>query len=167
MSNQQERLRIEAWIVGFTDGEGCFSVSFIKNKTTKTGWQIFPEFVITQGAKSIQALKVFQTYFGVGKIFGNKRTDNHREHLCRYCVRSLRDLENTIVPFFEKNNLTTYKQNDFLLFRKIILLMVEQKHLTQKGMKQIALLVQKMNRRKPSRFLESSETIRRAPVKTG
>ena len=33
--NQQERLKIESWITGFTDGEGCFSVSFIRNKTTK------------------------------------------------------------------------------------------------------------------------------------
>lgn len=33
--NQQERSEIKGWIVGFTDGEGCFSVSIIKNKTTK------------------------------------------------------------------------------------------------------------------------------------
>jgi hypothetical protein len=55
--NQQERLKIAYWIVGFTDREGCFSVSVIKNKTTKFGKQIFPEFVVTQGAKSLKALK--------------------------------------------------------------------------------------------------------------
>ena len=50
--NQQERLKIESWITGFTDGEGCFSVSFIRNKTTK--WLAnFSEFVITQGEKSL------------------------------------------------------------------------------------------------------------------
>ena len=43
--NQQERLDAE-WIVGFVDGEGCFSVSFFRNKTTKFGWQVFPEFVV-------------------------------------------------------------------------------------------------------------------------
>ena len=47
--NQQERLKIENWILGFTDGEGCFSVSLLKNKTSKLDWQVFPEFVITQG----------------------------------------------------------------------------------------------------------------------
>lgn len=50
--NQQERLEIESWIVGFTDGEGCFSVSLLKNNTSKSGWQVFPEFVITQGKKA-------------------------------------------------------------------------------------------------------------------
>src|SRR6059058_6284304 len=33
------------WIVGFVDGEGCFSVT-IQKTTTATGWQVFPEFVV-------------------------------------------------------------------------------------------------------------------------
>ncbi len=44
--NQQERL--DWWIVGFVDGEGTFSVSFNRNSTTSCGYQVFPEFVITQ-----------------------------------------------------------------------------------------------------------------------
>src|ERR1035437_10172405 len=114
--NQQERSKIEAWILGFTDGEGCFSVSFIKNKTTKAGWQIFPEFVITQGAKSLPALEVIKDHFGCGRLFINKRYDNHREHLYRYCVRSISDLKKIIIPFFKKNVLKTHKRNDFQIF---------------------------------------------------
>jgi hypothetical protein len=34
--NQQERLRTVGWIVGFVDGEGCFSVT-IQKATTATG----------------------------------------------------------------------------------------------------------------------------------
>ena len=158
--NQQERLKIEFWILGFTDGEGCFSVSFIKNKTTKTGWQIFPEFVITQGIKSLPALKVIQKYFGCGKLFINKRYDNHREHLYRYCVRSLKDLEENIIPFFTRNHLKTYKSNNFRIFSKIVNMMSEEVHYKEKGMKRIAGLVEQMNRKKKSRFLKSSETIR-------
>ena len=45
--NQQERLRTVGWIVGFVDGEGCFSVT-IQKATTATGWQVFPEFVATR-----------------------------------------------------------------------------------------------------------------------
>jgi len=158
--NQQERSKIEAWILGFTDGEGCFSVSFIKNKTTKTGWQIFPEFVITQGAKSLPALKIIKEYFGCGRLFINKRYDNHREHLYRYCVRSLKDLEQTIIPFFKRNSLKTHKSNDFRIFSKIVKIMVKGKHLDKQGMKKIAHLVEQMNRKKKSRFLKSSETKR-------
>ncbi len=160
--NQQERLKIESWILGFTDGEGCFSVSFIKNKTTKTGWQLFPEFVITQGSKSLPALEVIKKYFECGRLFSNKRKDNHRENLYRYCVRSISDLENKIVPFFERNDLKTYKQNDFMIFSKIVRLMSKGFHLQKGGMKKIARLIEKMNRKKKSRFLKSSETKRQS-----
>ena len=51
--NQQERLKTVGWIVGFVDGEGCFSVSIQRCRVVKLGWQVFPEFVVTQGAKSI------------------------------------------------------------------------------------------------------------------
>jgi hypothetical protein len=158
--NQQERSIIEAWILGFTDGEGCFSVSFIKNETTKSGWQIFPEFVITQGAKSLPALEIIKDYFGCGRLFINKRYDNHREHLYRYCVRSIQDLKQIVVPFFEKNQLKTYKKNDFKVFSKIIGLMFTGVHSKKSGMNRIAKLVEKMNRKKKSQFLKSSETKR-------
>ena len=160
--NQQERLKIESWILGFTDGEGCFSVSFIKNKTTKTGWQLFPEFVITQGSKSLPALEVIKNYFECGRLFINKRKDNHKENLYRYCVRSLGDLEKKIIPFFEKNSLKTHKQNDFMIFSKIIHLMLTGTHIKKSGMKEIAKLIEKMNRKKKSRFLKSSETKRQS-----
>ncbi len=139
--NQQERLKIAYWIVGFTDGEGCFSVAVIKNKTTKFGKQIFPEFVITQGAKSLTALKKVKSFFKCGNIFINKRYDNHNEHLYRYCVRSLEDLNQKIIPFFEKHQLQTYKKNDFLIFKKVIKLMIEKEHLNVQGRKKVLELI--------------------------
>lgn len=157
--NQQERLKTEGWIVGFTDGEGCFSVSFIKNKTVKSRWQIFPEFVITQGEKSLSALKLFQKYFGCGKIFINKRYDNHRKNLYRFCVRSIRDLQDKIIPFFEKNRLQTKKEIDFKIFSKIVSEIRKKKHLSKNGAIKIARMIERMNTQKKSRFLESSETI--------
>ena len=158
--NQQERRKIESWITGFTDGEGCFSVSFIRNATTKSGWQIFPEFVITQGEKSLKALEIFQKYFMCGKIFINTRYDNHNEHLYRFCVRTLDDLAKKIIPFFKQNKLQTAKENDFQIFAKIVKMMNQKHHYSQKGMRKIAHLVEKMNRKKKSRFFESPETIR-------
>ncbi len=161
--NQQERLKTTGWIVGFTDGEGCFSVSLIKNSTTKTGWQVFPEFVVTQEEKSLPALRKIQRFFECGKIFINRRNDNHKENLYRYCVRSISDLTGRIIPFFQSYPLQTAKQDDFNKFVKIIKLMEEKIHLSQAGMKKIARIIQSMNRKKSARFLESSETIRQNP----
>jgi hypothetical protein len=154
--NQQERL--EGWIVGFVDGEGCFSVSMIKNPTTKNGWQVFPEFVVTQGQKSVKSLQLIKKYFGCGKIYVNHRRDNHKENICRYCVRSIQDLSEKVVPFFIKNKLKTAKGADFQKFVSILKMLKAKKHFKKKGMVNIAKLIQKMNRKLTARFLESSET---------
>lgn len=159
--NQQERQI--GWIVGFVDGEGTFSVSLNKNPTTVSGWQVFPEFVITQGARSLYTLETIQEFFGCGKIYCNRRFDNHREDLYRYCVRSVKDLEAVIVPFFREHPLQTAKQRDFGIFQKILGLMQQGAHRTNSGLRRIAGLIETMNRRKPARYLASSETIRQAP----
>lgn len=143
--NQQERLKTTGWVVGFIDGEGCFSVSLHKNPTTKLGWQIMPEFVATQGEKSLASLKKLQRFFGCGRIFVNHRYDNHRENLYRFCVRSFRELDERIIPFFRKNELQTAKSRDFDIFAQIIGLMKEKEHLNKKGIKKIIALATKMN----------------------
>lgn len=70
------------------------------------------------------------------------------------------DIEKRIIPFFKKNKLYTYKQNDFIIFSQIIQLMSKKEHLTKDGLVKIAKLIEKMNRKKKSRFLESPETKR-------
>jgi len=130
--NQQERLKIAYWIVGFTDGEGTFSVSKIKNPTTKSGYQYFPEFVISQGEKSLNALKQIRKYFKCGNIYVNRRNDDHRENLYRYCVRSRKDLNEKIIPFFQKHKLKTAKIKDFKRFCQIIRAMNKGEHLAGK-----------------------------------
>jgi hypothetical protein len=106
------------WIVGFVDGEGCFSVSRFQSPTAKSGWQVFPEFVVTQGAKSRRALVEIRQFFQCGHIYINRRKDNHKENLYRYCVRSVDDLTEKIIPFFQEYQLKTAKQNDFQKFAK-------------------------------------------------
>ena len=145
--NQQERLRLQGWIVGFTDGEGCFSISIFKNKTTKRGYQIFPEFVITQGEKSKKSLEIFQKFFNCGNIYINRRHDNHKEHIYRYCVRSIEDLRDIIIPFFEKHTLKTEKATDFKLFSKAVQIISAGQHLTQNGFNRIIQLKSQSNRK--------------------
>lgn len=161
MSKQRERLDISSWIVGFTDGEGCFSVSIFKNNTTKSGWQVFPEFVIAQGEKSKPALEAIYDHFKVGKIYLNKRYDNHHEHLYKYCVRTITDLESVIIPFFKAHPLLTAKQIDFEIFVKIVEMLSKKEHMSEAGLIKIAKQIELMNRKKASNYLESLETKRR------
>src|SRR5665213_2469940 len=106
--NQQERLIKIGWIVGFVDGEGCFSLGFVKqsdkketNRTRKgykTGYQVFYEFAVTQGESSLQSLQVLKDFFGIGSLYPNRRYDNHKENLYRYVVRKREDLVQVIIP---------------------------------------------------------------------
>ena len=134
--NQQERLD-PWWIVGFVDGEGCFSVSTFRNKTCKSGYQTLFEFVVTQGERSRKALEAIKEYFDCGGIYINRRYDNHKYNLLRFCVRRKDDHKKKIIPFFQKYTLQTIKREQFEKF--------------------CSRLVD----------LESSETIRQAPVPDG
>ena len=157
--NQQERFETIGWVVGFIDGEGCFSVSLHRNSTTKLGWQIMPEFVVTQGEKSINTLKKLQSFFGCGRIFVNRRYDNHKENLYRFCVRSFIDLKERIIPFFQKYKLQTAKAKDFEIFAIIIGLMTKREHLSEEGIKKIITLATKMNTKKRKQlYRKSSDT---------
>ena len=131
-----------------------------RNKTTKSGWQVFPEFVITQSEKSKSSLEVFQKYFGVGKLYINKRYDNHHEHLYRYCVRTIAELDSVIIPFFKSHPLLTTKQRDFEIFADIVQMLKDKKHMSDSGLQLIAKKIEGMNRKKKSKYLESLETKR-------
>jgi LAGLIDADG endonuclease len=99
---------------------------------TATGWQVFPEFVVTQGEKSLQALHDLKEFFECGKIFINRRNDNHKEAIYRFCVRSIADLRDRIIPFFRENQLRTAKRGDLEKFTRVLELMGERKHLNSK-----------------------------------
>ena len=72
--NQQERLRFIGWIVGFVDGEGCFTVSFFKHPKSRLRlkWQVFPEFVITQEMKSKKALENIKNFLDAEQSISTK-----------------------------------------------------------------------------------------------
>ena len=158
--NQQERPDIAQWVVGFVDGEGCFSAPIFKNRASRLGWQVQPEFSVVQGEKSIDVLHRLKQYFGYGYVGRNGRHDNHKEDLYRFNVRSRSDLSVCIIPFFKANPLVTAKREDFEKFSMIVAMMHEGLHLTNEGVSAIATIASTMNRRKASRFLESSEAIR-------
>src|SRR3989344_1292049 len=157
--NQQERLIQIGWIAGFVDGEGCFSISFIKQPSRanrrgyKTGYQVSHEFVVTQGSKSIDCLHQLQKFFGVGQVIVNKRYDNHKEHLYRYAVRKRQDLLQIIIPFFQTHSLHSSKRHDFEKFVRCLEIVESRKHLTHSGLTAIACIVETMNRCKPKNDL--------------
>jgi hypothetical protein len=153
--NQQERLIQLGWVIGFVDGEGCFSIGFVRQqdragrKGYKTGFQVSHEFAVTQGAKSVACLDELAEFFGVGGVLANRRRDNHREHLYRYVVRRRADLVDTIIPFFQSHPLRSAKRRDFERFSRCLALICDDRHRTREGLVELAQITETMNRRKP------------------
>jgi hypothetical protein len=151
--NQQERLWNHGWVVGFVDGEGCFSCPIFPNRKTRLGWQVQPSFTVVQSESSRDVLEDLVRFFGCGKVYVNRRHDNHRENLSKYYVSKFADLRDVIVPFFIENELRTSKRANFEKFTEIIRLMDLRLHQTMPGIAAIAQIAQTMNHRKPSEFL--------------
>ena len=154
--NQQERLNeFRGWVLGFVDGEGCFSLGLVRQPSRpgrsgyKTGYQVSHEFVVTQGASSVECLHELREFFGAGKVYVNRRSDNHREHLHRYVVCRREDLLERVIPFFRQHPLHTAKRFDFEKFASCVELMARGRHKTREGLAEIAEVMQTMNRRKP------------------
>lgn len=163
-ANQQERPGCAAWwVVGFVDGEGCFSASIVRNGGCRTGWQVQPEFSVSQGARSVDVLYELQAFFDCGTVIRNNRWDNHREPMYRFSVRRTTDLRSRVVPFFESFPLRTAKLGEFQRFTAVLQAMEGGEHLHLEGLSRIAAIVETMNHRKAQRVLESSEAIRQPP----
>ena len=162
--NQQERPVPVQWVVGFVDGEGCFSVPIFRNATCRLGWQVQPTFTVVQGERSVQVLHQLKEFFGCGSVGRNGRHDNHREDVWRFCVRKLSDLSELVIPVFEDNPLRTAKRFDFSRFAEVVRFMMEGRHLSGDGLREVMEITCKMNRQLPPRVLESSEAIRQPPL---
>jgi hypothetical protein len=132
--------RLEAqWVVGFVDGEGCFFVGINPHPEMTSGFQVLPEFTVVQHQRDIQLLHALKQFFGCGVV----RT-NHAERMA-YRVRSLDHLNEKIVPFFEKHSLKSKKRVDFAKFRRVLLLMTRNEHLTNEGIEEIRAIAKTMN----------------------
>ncbi|MCA1838549.1 MAG: LAGLIDADG family homing endonuclease, partial [Actinobacteria bacterium] len=108
---------------------------------------------VTQGARSATCLEELQRFFGVGHIHANRRHDNHREHLMQFQVGKRSDLQEAIIPFFERYPLRTSKRNDFEAFKRCMRIVASAEHRTPRGLIEIARITETMNHRKPRREL--------------
>src|SRR3989338_7624059 len=173
--NQQERIEI-GWIVGFVDGEGSFLVNIFKSSQAKLKWQVFPEFNVSQSLKGKDLLHKLEAFFKCWHIYAQNARNIKQgkwDPLYKYCVRNKAELQQKIIPFFEKYSPKgKSKLNDFQSFVQVVKIMDNGEHLTLNGMIKIAKIAEGMTHRKPFnessifKFLESSETIRQTPIKT-
>ena len=65
-----------------------------------------------------------------------------------YVVRTRADLQEAIIPFFERYPLLTSKREDFVKFKRCVELCASGRNRTFDGLAEIASIMQTMNRQK-------------------
>lgn len=141
------------WVVGFTDGEGCFHVSVVRNPKTSLGYQVIPEFVIVQHERDIQILYALKRFFRCGVV-----RKNHGDRWA-FRIRKLACLKQ-VCDFFTRHPLKTKKNVDFIRFRRIVHKMDEGRHLTPEGLLEIVDVALQMNTQRREALLRIREEIR-------
>ena len=156
------------WVVGFVDGEGCFCVSIHRSSmmVRHGGWQLQPSFHVYQHNDHRGMLESLVRFFGCGRV----RPKGPKSPVSTFSVDGLRDLERTVVPFFEEHP-PLVKSSDFRMFAEIVRCMRAKEHLTQPGFERLVRLAYGMNGRGKQRsksvdvvLAGSSETGRGAPA---
>jgi hypothetical protein len=137
--NQQERL--DSYIAGYVDGEGSFSVSVQRNSTCRVGFQLVPEFHVSQNGDRAQVLELIRRRLGCGYIKPNSR----RDRALVFVVRKREDLLDRVVPFFERNPLLSSKQADFDKFADIVRALALGHHRTTAGFRRLLEVALSMN----------------------
>jgi len=134
------------YIVGLTDGEGCFYVQIRESDRYSAGATVHLHFHIKLKAEDKALLESLRDAVGCGAVyFQNDNRDNHAD-CYRYSVSSHRDILGTIIPFFKEHSpQTTSKQESFATFCKIAECIESKEHLTKSGIEKIRELKKEMN----------------------
>ena len=84
---------LSAYISGYADGEGCFTVSISPRAKLLAGWEVRPSFSVSQNGDRAEVLHALQAYFGCGSI----RPDRSDKTL-KWETRRLEDLLGRVDP---------------------------------------------------------------------
>jgi hypothetical protein len=129
------------FITGLTDGEGSFMISVKKSLAYRQHWKVQALFVITLHKKDLELLKRIQSFFGgIGSI------DRKGEDILQFRIFSIEQITNIIIPHFDKYQLLTQKKADFELFKLVVKIMNQKRHLTQEGLEEIVNFKASMNK---------------------
>lgn len=141
----QENYEFMLWLIGFTDGEGTFSVDINKKDDMKIGYQIQLSFIITQHGRDLDLLVKIKNYFNnSGEIKLNRGINGGNVY--QYRLRKIEMINNLIIPLFDNYPLKTMKNLDYQDFKKVAELIEKKEHLTLEGLEKIIKIKEGMNR---------------------
>ena len=128
------------YVCGFIDGEGSFSISIGKHKTLKRGFEVRPEFEIELRKDDQEILERILITIGIGRIYDCQYDRYVWYPHSKYKITSIWDLKEYLFPFLDRHKLQAKKGKSYLLFKEIVLMVCEKKHLSDEGFNKIVKL---------------------------
>ena len=124
------------YIVGLTDGEGCFYVNLTerdKVKNPKAHIRARSHFYIKLRADDLVVLEKVKKYLGFGFIYFQKEKRKNHSACYRFEVNSNAE-KLKLIEFFNRYPLHSPKKNrDFEIFSKVTKMIINQEHFTLEG----------------------------------
>lgn len=143
------------WVTGFIEGEGSFSILFIKAKTNKFGYQIKPMFAIKLVDSELEVLEKIRQFFGnIGNIYfesnkyGRQKGMKNANDAFSFRVSKLDEVRKITRILRKVNFVSKAKEKAFRNWDECIKIISKKEHLTKEGFLKIAKLRWKMNKRK-------------------
>lgn len=135
------------WFAGFTDAEGCFFVSVRESINSRLGEAVSLRFILTQHLRDEELMRSFITILGCGRYIPRSNAA-----YAEFVVEIFTDINQKIIPLFEKYTLNGIKAHDFEDFKKVAALMENREHLTLNGLKEIKKIKLNMNTQRKSLY---------------
>jgi hypothetical protein len=132
-----------SYIVGLTDGEGCFLVSLRKD------YRIDLRFFISQAIGNKALLQKVQKYFRVGTVYQKSSARNGKLPSYVFEVTKRDDIYHVIIPFFTKHTLLGTKAKSFAAFSSIAQIVkgkFDIRKLTPKELEHVTAMKLRMNK---------------------
>jgi LAGLIDADG endonuclease len=131
---------LSAYISGYADGEGCFTVSISPRAMLAAGWEVRSSFSVSQNGDRAEVLHALQAHFGCGSI----RPDRS-DKTAKWETRRLDDLVGRVIPHFIRYPLLSAKRLDFERCAFVCRRMADGRHRSREGLIEIVSIVREMN----------------------
>ena len=131
------------WLVGFTDSDGSFSISYQISKKGKYKWSLF--FKISQSSYNLRVLYHIKKELGYGSVQIKSKTN-----MADYRLRKLDKICHILFPIFDKYPLLTSKNFDYMKFKKAYQIMTDLS-ITDKEKDDLLLALK--DKKKPNNYI--------------
>lgn len=125
------------YIVGLSDGEGCFYVNIRDRNPGIWMPKVQNHFYIKLRVDGKELLDEVKESFGCGAVYFQKENRPNHAPCYRFEINSHRDILGVLIPFFDKHPLHGPKKGDFEIFREIAFAVKRGDHKTPEGFERI------------------------------